>query len=171
VVDVASSMTASETIKLVDAAIVQRLVGPEHLERRARELQSPGRPGATRVLAALATQHPDLARARNEWEALILRLSRESGLPDPVPNYEVFVGGRRRFLDEAWPTARVFNEFDGFRWHGGRAKFDDDRQRQNDLVDALWLPFRLTSTSLERDPHEAFAPVARTVRRRLGRFS
>jgi hypothetical protein len=50
-------------------------------------------------------------------------------------------------IDFAWPGQMVAVEFDGFVPHAGRPVFDDDRERQNELVDAGWRVYRLTSTA------------------------
>jgi hypothetical protein len=166
VCDAAADLPFHAVVELVDAAVVQRRVRPEALLRRAMELRNSKRPGCTKVLKALAAQHPRLDQARNAWEALVLRLAGRYGLPEPVPNLEVVVGGERRFLDAAWPDHLVDLEFDGFRPHMVRKVFDDDRARQNALVAAGWQVFRATSTLLEREPHKVFGPLAAAIRRR-----
>jgi very-short-patch-repair endonuclease len=87
------------------------------------------------------------------------------GLPDPRINYPVRVGGRRRYLDLAWPEAKVAVEFDGFVPHSTRRVFDDDRARHNDLVDDDWTVFHVTKTMLDADPVGTFRPVAAKVAR------
>lgn len=153
--------------RICDRAVTARIVDPVRLEHRARELRAPRRNGCGRVLRIIADRHPDLAEARNMWEARLLRLSRQWGLPDPVPNHPVKIDGRLRLLDLAWVDELVLCEFDGYIWHNDRRTFDDDRVRQNGLVAAGWQPFRLTSTALEHDAAAAFAPVARLVRQRM----
>jgi hypothetical protein len=150
---------------MVETAIVRRLVHPARLARRARELQAPRRRGCAVVLRILDALHPDLAEARNAWEARLLRVFRTAGLPDPVPNFPVVVGGRRRLLDAAWPDLRIFAEFDGYEPHAGRDTFDDDRRRQNDLVEEGWRPFRFTATDVAGRSLRAFTPLVRAVRR------
>lgn len=158
-----------DVLELVcDRAVTSNLIDPVRLELRARELRAPRRNGCARVLEVIADRHPDLAEARNEWEARLLRLSRRFGLSDPVPNLAVRIGGRQRFLDLAWVDALVVVEFDGYAWHSDRRTFDDDRVRQNELVAAGWQPFRLTSTALRQSEIAAFEPVARVVRQRSG---
>jgi very-short-patch-repair endonuclease len=167
VIDAATDLRSDAVDRFVDDAVVRGLCRPAALERRARELVAPARPGAARVLRALASSHPQLERARNTWEARMLRTSRLAGLPDPVPNFPVTVGGRLRLLDLAWDRVRVCAEFDGYLSHlRSRQVFDDDRVRQNDLVDAGWLVFRVTSTMLQRSPRAAFAPIVRAVEQR-----
>jgi very-short-patch-repair endonuclease len=148
---------------LLDTAIVQRLVRIERLEERARELWAPRRNGCAVVLTLLESRHPDLRRARNVWEARTVRLARAAGLPDPCVNHRVNVGGKRRYLDLAWPDAKVAVEFDGFVPHSTRRVFDDDRARQNDLVADGWTVFRITKSMLDADPAATFRPVALAV--------
>jgi very-short-patch-repair endonuclease len=116
-------------------------------------------------LALLATRHPELSRAANVWEARVLRIIRRLRLPEPRVNYRAQVGGKRRYLDLAWPEAKVAVEFDGFVPHSTRRVFDDDRSRQNDLVAAGWTVFRITKTMLDADPRGAFAPIAAVLAR------
>ena len=140
VIEAAGDVRLDIVNDFVDDAVARALVRPAALERRARELVAPARPGAARVLNALASSHPELERARNIWEARLLRACGEAGLPDPRPNFPVTVGGRLRIFDLAWELARVCAEFDGYLPHlRTRRVFDDDRVRQNDLLDAGWL--------------------------------
>ncbi len=107
---------------------------------------------ATRVSATRA----------NVWEAKVLRVVTRLGLPQPVVNHRVRVGGRVRYLDLAWPEAKVAVEFDGFVPHSTRRVFDDDRARQNDLVADGWTVFRVTASML-RDPERTFGPIALAI--------
>jgi very-short-patch-repair endonuclease len=162
-IDVGGRLSLARFEDVLDTAIVQRLVRVDRLEARARELWAPRRNGCAVVLALLEQRHPELRRARNVWEARVLRIARDAGLPDPRVNYRVQVGGKRRYLDLAWPEAKVAVEFDGFVPHSTRRVFDDDRARQNDLVADGWTVFRVTKTMLEADPTATFGPIARAV--------
>jgi hypothetical protein len=164
-IDVCGDLDRAPATDLVDRAIARGLVRPIRLERRARELAAPARTGATRVLKAIATSHPELERARNRWEARVLRLIRSFDLPEPIPNFSVRVGGANRVLDFAWSAARASLEFDGYGPHVDTPRvFDDDRVRQNALIADGWVVYRVTSTMLSR---QAFAPIARAVAERL----
>ena len=166
VIDACAALPPRQCNNLVDAAVVRRLVRPHGLLKRAIELNNSKRPGCAKVIRALASQHPGLDRARNEWEALVVRLAREFGLPAPVLNYPVVVGGQRRLLDVAWPEPKVDLEFDGFQSHMVRTAFDDDRVRQNALVDEEWKVFRATSQTLRDDPSTTFTQIATALDRR-----
>ena len=148
---------------MLDTAIVQQLVTMERLASRARELWARRRNGCAIVLSLLEARDPGLSSARNLWEAKVARIVRELGLPPPHMNYGVVVGGRRRYLDFAWPDAKVAVEFDGFVPHSTRRIFDDDRVRQNDLVADGWTVFRVTKAMLDRDPAATFGPIAAAV--------
>jgi very-short-patch-repair endonuclease len=150
---------------VLDTAIVRRVVRADRLATRARELWTPRRGGCAVVLRLLEQRHPELARAANLWEAKVARVVRQLGMPDPVLNHRVVVGGRVRYLDLAWPDAKVAIEFDGFVPHSTRRVFDDDRARQNDLVDDDWSIFRVTKTMLDTDARATFRPIAARVAR------
>ncbi len=119
------------------------------------------------MLELLDQRDPELLNTRNIWEARVLRMARAAGLPRPRSNFQVHVGGHHRYIDLAWPEEKVAAEFDGFVPHSMRRVFDDDRVRQNDLVDDDWLVFRLTKTALEADARRAFDPIARAIAKRL----
>lgn len=170
-IDAAADLGSSDVDDLVDKRLIRRLVYPVPLERRARELCAPARPGAARVLRTLATRHPDLEQARNEWEARVLRLARRFGLPDPAPNLPVIVGGRLRVLDSAWAPARVDLEFDGFSRISRHARFSMTIEHARTISSmAMDKVFRLTSTMLGRDAARHFEPIARAVSQRWGRY-
>jgi hypothetical protein len=163
VIDAAAALRQTSVERLVDAAVVRELTTAPALARRAAELHNAKRPGCAKVLHALATQHPNMAAARNEWEAGLVRLAGKRGLPSPVSNLPVVVGGQRRLLDLAWPERMVALEFDGFGPHTVREVFDDDRVRQNALVAAGWTVFRVTSRMLQHDAEPVFRQLATAI--------
>ena len=158
-IDVAGLFPRRMFEDVFDTAIVQRLTTVARLRDRAVDLWAPRRNGCAIVLDLLEQRDPALRNARNVWEAKALRVVRQLGLPRPMVNHMVRVGGRVRYLDLAWPDAKVAIEFDGFVPHSTRRVFDDDRSRQNDLVADGWTVFRITATML-RDAATAFAPIA-----------
>jgi hypothetical protein len=162
-IELGSCLGDDQLTDVVDTAILRGLVTPRRLARRATELWAPRRRGCAVVLRALESAHPELWRTRNDWEARVLRALRRVGAPEPQPNFPVFVGGQRRFIDFAWPAAKVALEFDGFVPHSNRRTFDDDRVRQNDLVDDEWRVYRITATALRRSAGAALAPVLRAI--------
>jgi hypothetical protein len=72
-IELAATMPRERFEDVLDGAIVGKLVTMDRLEKRARELRAPNRPGCAIVLGLLADRHPELGRARNEMEAKVLR--------------------------------------------------------------------------------------------------
>jgi hypothetical protein len=61
-------------------------------------------------------------------ERRFLERLREAGLPLPETNRPT--GGRR--LDCRWPEHRVTVELDGYRYHGSRHAWEQDRRRERE---------------------------------------
>jgi hypothetical protein len=167
VLDSTFRMPHSRAVELVESAIVRGLVGPIALERRARELRHAKRPGCAITLAVLGELHPELAHARNEWEALVVRrAAREFGLDTPSLQLEIVVEGRRYFADAAWGDVLVLLEFDGRDPHMRRRVHDHDSIRRDDLTSAGCLRYSVTADALRRGDDRVFRQVAAEITRR-----
>lgn len=163
VLDSAHRLPADRVVGFVESAIVRGLVKPGVLERRARELNHGKRPGCAAVLRVLADLHPELARSRNEWEALVARRARDHGLELPALEFEVFFDRRHYIADAAWPRHQIALEFDGRDPHMRRAVHDNDSIRRNDFTSAGWLRFGVTAAALKRGDGRVFSQVARAI--------
>jgi very-short-patch-repair endonuclease len=84
-------------------------------------------------------------------EARLVRWIVGAGLPRPVQQHRVDVGGRSYRLDVAYPSLLVGIEYDGWAAHAPRSAFDRDRARQNPLEILGWLILRYTSASTRED--------------------
>ena len=72
-------------------------------------------------------------------EMRVVRELLAAGLPQPVRQHEVQVGGVFvARVDLAYPDHRLAMELDGFRWHAGRGPFRSDRLRRNRIEAAGW---------------------------------
>ncbi|HTJ74557.1 MAG TPA: type IV toxin-antitoxin system AbiEi family antitoxin domain-containing protein [Acidimicrobiales bacterium] len=90
---------------------------------------------------------------QSEFERRLLALTEDAGLPRPVPQYEVVLpGGRRAFLDLAWPDARVAAEADSYRHHGSRQAWGRDHTRNNLLTAIGWRILPITWESVVETP-------------------
>ena len=150
-------------VAIVESAIVRGLVKPDSLRRRAQELINSKRPGCAVALRILAYLHPELARSRNEWEALVARRAKEFGLAPPKLEYELFLDGCRYIADAAWPEPRVALEFDGRDPHMRKRVHDYDTGRRNDFTAAGWLRFGVTASALKNRDDRTFRQVARAI--------
>jgi hypothetical protein len=149
----------------LDSALSRRLVTLSGLRARLDGVGRRGRRGAG-VLRALLDECSDAAGlAESTLETRFLRLCRDHGLPEPVPQHEVMVGGRLiGRLDFAFPAVDLAIEVDGYESHASLAAFQHDRARQNDLVAAGWTVLRFTWDDVVRRPER----VTTAVRRVLG---
>jgi very-short-patch-repair endonuclease len=165
VLDSVHRLPGGRAVALIEGAIVRGLVRPAALERRARELNHGKRPGCAVTLRVLADLHPELARSRNEWEALVARRAKQYGVGPPALEFEMFVEGRRYIADAAWPDVKVALEFDGRDPHMRMRVHDYDSVRRNDLTSAGWRRFGITATALRRRDDRTFEQVARAIAR------
>lgn len=123
------------------------LVSAKELRRAIRQADALGLP--TGLDAA-----PD--RSRSGLERAFLRLCRRHGLP--IPEHNVYIGPHE--VDFLWRAARLAVETDGYRFHRGRAAFEDDRGRDLELRARGFEVIRLTERQVVDDP-ERVAEVLR----------
>jgi hypothetical protein len=117
----------------------------------------------------LVARDPTLAPAESDLETLLFKILRDGGLPAPVRQHVVEVGGQSFRLDAAYPELMIFIEGDGFGVHSQRNPFEIDRSRQNLLVLARWMPLRFTWRRLCRAPEGVLREVreARILREQM----
>ncbi len=95
----------------------------------------------------------------SELERMFIGLCRRENLPIPETNVRI---GRDR-VDFLWRERRVVVETDGYRHHRGWIAFEDDRARDNRLLELGFEVLRFTYRRVADEPEA----VARLVRHRL----
>jgi len=153
IVDNASSLGASATGTMVDDALRRRLLQIEHLRACFARLTAPGRGGLGPVRQTLAERLPGYDPGESDLELRTLHVIRRLGLPVPVQQHRVQVGGRRFRLDLAYPASRIGIELDGWDPHGTRSAFDGDRVRDALLLVDGWRIAHFTSATPEDTMH------------------
>jgi hypothetical protein len=149
------------------------------------------RPGvrAERLLAQLEDYGPNRRRGRGVLREQLISRSRHgvpdsvgvervlgwiasAGLPPPICNHALVVGGRQRFLDIAYPELKIDIEFNGWEHHQMRYRMDDDHARTSELELAGWLVLVVTAAhgevetidrirrGIARRQHESRLPLA-----------
>jgi len=156
-IDLAAVVDDDEVESAVEAALRK---GHTTVERLLPQLSvpRPGRARFRRVLERRTCGRP----AGSELEVRLIQLLRAAGLPAPVRQHEVRVGGERYFLDIAYPDRRLCIEVDGREAHEGAA-FQRDRSRQNALVLAGWTVLRFTWADVVERPDEVVAVIGRAM--------
>ncbi len=148
-------------------ALRRGLTNETELAATVKRLSRSGRAGGPILRTLLAARAPDRRATDSEMETLLLRAIRAHGLPDPVPQYEVWQG--RAFIgrvDMAYPDALIAVEYDSDEFHTGRVAVRRDRDRRHRLIAAGWLPVDVGPTDLRHGGTLACAAIAQARRDR-----
>lgn len=87
-------------------------------------------------------------RTRSELEDLFLRLCRRHRLPMPEVNVPI----DSFLVDFLWRDRRLIVETDGYRYHGNRAAFEEDRERDLRLKALGYEVIRLSYRQVVEEP-------------------
>jgi very-short-patch-repair endonuclease len=147
-----------EIATAIDRARILGLLPPAELDDIVRWAR--GRPGV-KVLRDILDAERDSGFSRSGAERRLRRLLTDAGLPQPARN--VLVLGRER--DLVWEEARIVVEFDSRRYHLTPERWEDDHERDAQLVAGGWRTFRVTWRMLQRRPLEVAARAAAILAR------
>jgi Transcriptional regulator, AbiEi antitoxin len=141
----------AEELRIFDLAAVDEL-----LPRATRHRGSPA------LREALAAHRDAPAFVRSGLERRFLALVDAAGLPPPSMNFNV--GGFE--LDAFWLPERFAVELDVYETHGGRAAFERDRLRHEELKLIGVEMVRITGLRLDREPDRVMGRIGVLLRRR-----
>jgi len=155
--DLADVLNDASLTRAVNEARLQRLVTLNELAALLR--RSPGR-ATTRL-----RPHVDHATqpTRSHFEDAFLRFTERHGLPRPEVNQRV--AGYE--VDMLWRHERVVVELDGWAYHGAKAQFDRDRDKDAALLAAGFPVVRVTWERLMRAPDREANRLRRVTNRRV----
>jgi hypothetical protein len=122
-----------------------------------------GHRGQAKVLAALEIYDETPVFTRSDLEKRFFEVVTASGLPPPSMN--CFVAGYE--IDAWWADARFGVELDIYETHGSRLSFEEDRERDDELLLAGIETTRVTGPRLARDPEAVVESVRRHLARRV----
>jgi very-short-patch-repair endonuclease len=166
-VDLGAVVRPSLVDDALDSMVGRKLVTVAGVRARLERLAARGRSGCG-VLRQILDERSgaELTMSRSRLEAKLARLCFGAGLPHPVFQHEVVVGGRKRRLDFAFPELRLAIEVDGYESHSRYDVFEDDRRRANDLELAGWTVLRFTWTQITQHPEYVIAVLAHALAHR-----
>jgi predicted transcriptional regulator of viral defense system len=132
--------------------------------RKLHELmdRSPGHRGRKPVIALTEQFEEPPAHTRSRLEQRFFALCRKAGIPTPAVN--AWVG--KYEVDMLWQGPKIIVELDSWGFHGTRAAFERDRQRDVDLQLAGYAVLRFTWRRLETDPAALLDAVERLIQAR-----
>jgi hypothetical protein len=148
--------TVSRFIRLADDDKNFDLRAMEDLLHRTK-----GHRGQAKVRAALEIYEETPVFTRSDLERRFFEVVTAAGLPAPSTN--CFVAGYE--IDAYWADHRFGVELDVFGTHGSRLSFEEDRERDDELLLAGIETTRVTGPRLAREPDA----VVESVRRHLAR--
>jgi very-short-patch-repair endonuclease len=146
VVDLLRFLPASQGLAIGADALRTRLTTVEQLQGSVAALR--GRDGVRQLRSIV---HKLRAGAHSVAEVHLHAFLRRARLTGWVANHDVRVGRRKYRLDVAFLAEKVYLEYDGREDHSDDDPFLGDRERQNALTAAGWLPILVTAEML-RDP-------------------
>lgn len=103
---------------------------------------------------------------RSQLEALFIALLRKARLSRPTQNHPLLIDGRRVWLDVCFPDLRIAIEIDGKAYHLFSEDWEDELDRQNDLVLDGWLVLRFTARAIRDHPDQVVRRVATALAQR-----
>lgn len=146
--DSAAILPVSRLDRVIERSEELRLFDLRRVDELLRGAGS--HPGAGRLRRALAIYRDEPAFTRSRLERSFLDLVRSAGLPAPSMNFNE--GDYE--LDAYWPDERFAVELDVYETHGGRAAFERDRLRHEDLKLRGIEMVRVTGSRLDREPEQ-----------------
>jgi very-short-patch-repair endonuclease len=117
-----------------------------------------GAPALRRLLDAL--EGVGAADLRSMLEVLLLQLSDDHQLPEPVANAQV----EGFTVDFYWPDKRLVIEADSYTYHSMPSAFERDRERDQQLILAGYTVVRFTYHQVTRKRKAVASRVRRLLR-------
>jgi very-short-patch-repair endonuclease len=154
----------AEVERAVEAAVLADVVEPRELEVLLDRFGGPGNRGAA-TLRAILEARTGSPESELEWELLGI-IRRYCSFEPAVQHWVTTSSGHRFRLDVAVPDVKVALEAQGWRWHGGKAKTQQDRRRRNALVADGWFVLEYDWADCRRRPRSVGREIEATVARR-----
>jgi very-short-patch-repair endonuclease len=153
----------------VERAATERLLDLAAID--AILADGPRRRGAPCLRRALAAWRPvaetaRYANFRSLFEAKLLPLIADAGLPLPRVNAPVRTAERILEVDFLWERERLILEADSRRHHALDVAFDRDHLRDRELIAANYAVLRVTWREAEREAAAVFALIRQELTQR-----
>lgn len=137
---------------VLDRMLRRKLVTPSAVRAGVVLHSRRGRRGVGPLRRALAERDLDREVTESALEDAFAALLERAGLPLPVPQHIVHIGGQRRRIDFAYPDLRLAIELDGYEFHAAPGAFEADRIRSNELTLLGWRTVRFTWHQVVHQP-------------------
>jgi very-short-patch-repair endonuclease len=165
-IDLASVCPPDAVEKAFDDALRRKMISIPRMVWRLDEIEGRGgRPGVS-LMRSLVEARAEGIVPQSVLETRLLRVMVRAGIPRPVSQHRIRRdGGQIAVVDFAFPAEKVAVEADGYRWHSGRIKWQDDLKRRNRLSSMGWLVIHVTWDDLANRPDSVVESIARALGR------
>jgi very-short-patch-repair endonuclease len=151
ILDIAATEPTTELERAFNEAGLQRRISPRSLnEQFSRYPHHKG----TAALRQLLASEPRLTRS--DAEILVLDLIRRAQLPRPETNTRI----EGYEVDLVWRERKLIVEIDSWAFHSTRRSFEEDRRRDQRLLNNGWRVIRVTARQLTHQPEAVVATLA-----------
>ncbi len=148
-------------------AVRRNLVDVRSLWLTQERLGGQWRLGGGVLLAALQRFVPPERNTETRAESRLLQLLREHDFPEPVAQFWLRLpNGEWIRLDFAWPTLKVGAEFDPYKFHGDRERYEKNASRTRLMQAIGWDRVTITDDDLAAGIPEGAAALRTLLRRR-----
>ena len=162
--DLAGVVDAEVLDDAVDDALMKRLTEPRKIEWRLRRLGGRGRSGASVLRTILEERLSERTPVGSRLERRFLRAVRNAGFPKPLLQFPIELpSGKSALADFAYPQHRLLVEVLGYRWHGGRARWESDLVRSSELATLGWKVLYVTRQQLREAQAVTMARLGRAL--------
>ena len=135
--DFASEASESDLEFALDEALVSRRTSLKKIEWRLDRIGGRGRPGSATLRRCIENRHR-LGQVDSHLEKRFLNLLRSADVPLPQLQYPIRLGEHTIRADFAYAEQKLIIEVMGYRWHGGRDRWERDLLRSSELGAAGW---------------------------------
>lgn len=137
--------------EVLDAALHRGLTSVARMKWQVEMSAKKGVPGVRAVRSLLEERDPEYRPTHSVLETTFRRLLKRHGFPQPEQQHVVHRGpAKKAQVDFLYPDIKLAIEVDGYSWHGHRAAWQNDLDRQNDLVIAGLRVLRFTWHDVQR---------------------
>jgi very-short-patch-repair endonuclease len=163
-IDVAAVAPSDAVEEALDDALRRGMVSIPRMRWRLSEVAGGGGRHGIALIRALLEAREEIGVPQSVLETKMLRTLKHARLPRPVLQHQVRDGNRTiAVVDFAFPSQLVAVETDGYRWHSGRVRWQNDRTRRNQLTALGWKIIHVTWDELRDQPKAVTENIRRTL--------
>ncbi|MEN8041675.1 MAG: type IV toxin-antitoxin system AbiEi family antitoxin domain-containing protein, partial [Actinomycetota bacterium] len=158
VIDLGAVLSERHLSVIVDNLIADDRCSVIETRNLLESLARRGKPGIAK-LRRILDERADLPHNGTPLERAGIQLLIDAGFTDFVQECPIPWAPHRRF-DIAFPSERLAVEWDSKRWHTLKAAFQQDRERDREVVEHDWRILRFTWEDVHNNPSSVITSIS-----------